>query len=115
MNGDYDPNLQALFNRAEQDFGRDAFTREIVARINHDRRKMLLLWSVTGVVIIICLAFLARPAWTAIDTVSRLLPASMVDIRSEWLASVLSPINSIGAAIALGFLALRKFYRRIFR
>jgi hypothetical protein len=115
MSGDYDPNLQALFIRAEQEFDHDAFTRDVMARINRERRKVLLLWSVTGVVVIICLAFLARPAWMAIDMVSQVLPGSLVDIRSERLASVLSPINNIGAAIALGFLALRKFYRRIFR
>jgi len=83
MSNGRDPNLQALFSQAEQEFDSEAFA--------------------------------AVPLIDAVELATRLLPTSLVEVRTEWLQQLVSPINSVAAAIALGFLGLRKFFRRIFR
>jgi hypothetical protein len=109
-----DPRLQALFARAEQVFDRDAFVRDVMAQIDRRRHRMLLVWGVLSVLSIAGLALLASPVITAIAMASDLLPVSLVDIETQWLQQLLAPINSVAAAIALGVLGLRRFYRWIF-
>jgi len=115
MSNGRDPNLQALFSQAEQEFDSEAFGRDIMARIDRERGRARLLWSGIGVIIFACLAFAAAPLIDAVELATRLLPTSLVEVRTEWLQQLVSPINSVAAAIALGFLGLRKFFRRIFR
>lgn len=115
MNTDYDPRLQALFTQAEQEFDHESFARDIMAHIDRDRRRTLLLWSAVGIVAAACLVLLAVPLMSAVALASSLLPVELVEIESEWMQMLLSPVNSVAAAIALGALALRKFYRTIFR
>ena len=110
-----DPNLQALFNQAEQEFDSEAFGRDIMARIEREQRRAQLLWVGIAAIVFALLVLAAAPLMGAVELASRLLPTSVVDIRTEWLQQLVSPINSVAAAIALGFLGLRMFYRRIFR
>ena len=109
-----DPKLQALFTRATQEFDRDAFARAVMARIDAERRRTLLFWSGLGLAAALILALLASPVFTAIEMATQLLPKSLVEIEAGWLQQLLSPINSIAAAIAVGALAVRKFVRGIF-
>ena len=115
MTSEYDPKLQALFTQAEQALENEEFTGMVMARIDRSRRRTLVLWIVIAGVVITCLALLAAPLMSAFVMVSRLLPAELVAVDSEWLRLLISPINSVAAAIAIGALALRKFYLRIFR
>ena len=115
MTSEYDPKLQALFTQAEEALDNEEFTGNVMARIDRSRRWTLVLWIVVAGVIITCLALLAAPLMAATVLVSRLLPAELVTVDTEWLKLLISPINSVAAAIAIGALALRKFYLRIFR
>lgn len=115
MSNGHDPNLQALFSQAEQEFDSEAFGRDVMARIDRERGRTRLLWVGVAAVVFACLAFATAPLMDAVELATRLLPTSLVDIRTEWLQQIVSPINSVAAAIALGFLGLRKFFRRIFR
>ena len=109
-----DPKLMALFTEAEQVFDRDAFAHKVMARIDAERRRALLLWSGLGAIAIVALGFLAAPVFTALGMATELLPATLIDVETDWLQLLLSPINSVAAAIAVGILAIRKFYRSIF-
>ena len=115
MSIDHDPQLLALFSEAEQSFDREAFTRGVMHRIDRSRRLTVMLWSLAGIIAIACLALLAAPLTTAVGFASSLLPVELVDIETAWLQQLLSPINSVAAAIAVGALLLHRFYRRIFR
>ncbi len=112
MSTERDPQLQALFARAERQFDDDAFTRKLIATINRERRRTVLVWSVIAVIIALVLAVLAAPVFTALSMATQLLPASVVEIETDWLGQLLSPINSVAAIIALGILGIRKFYKR---
>lgn len=109
-----DSELQSLFTRAAQEFDRDAFARDVMARIDAERRRTLLLWSGLGLAAAVVLALLAGPVLTAIEMATQLLPKSLVEIEAGWLQQLLSPINSVAAAIAVGALAVRKIVRGIF-
>ena len=108
-----DPRLHALFETADQASGRDAFVRSVMARVDRERRRLLLVWVVFAVFMIAALALLASPVLTAAGMAMQLLPVSLVDIESEWLRQLLAPINSVAALVAIAVLALRRFFRRI--
>lgn len=109
-----DPRLQALFARAEQVFDREAFVRNVMTQIDRRRHRMLLAWGVLSIFGIAGLALLASPVIAAFAMASDLLPVSLVDIETHWLQQLLAPINSVAAAVALGILGIRRFYRWIF-
>ena len=110
-----DDRLQALFSAAEQELDASTFRSDVMTRIDAQRRRTLLAWSLLSLLAIIVLVAAASPVIEALRLANQLLPASLVDIETDWLRQVASPVNSIAAAIALGALALQKFYRRIFR
>jgi hypothetical protein len=110
-----DPRLQALFAKAEQAFDGEAFVRGVMARIDRGRHRLLLAWATVSIIAIAGLSFLAPPVIEAISMASSLLPVSLVEIETQWLQQLLAPINSVAAAVAIGALGIRKFYRRIFR
>jgi hypothetical protein len=115
MTTSHDLNLQKLFTQAEQDFRGDSFAEDVLKRIDRERRKTLLVWSVLIVLALAGLALLASPVITAIGMATQLLPVSLVEIETEWLRLLLSPINSVAATIALGALGIHKFFRWILR
>jgi hypothetical protein len=58
------------------------------------------------------LALLANPLLATLAMATQLLPMSLVDIETEWLRQLASPINSVAAVIAIGALGIRSFFRR---
>jgi hypothetical protein len=108
-----DPRLQALFAEAEQSLDREAFLRDVMARIDRGRHRLLFAWAGLSIIAIAGLALLASPAIEAVTMASNLLPVSLVDIETRWLQQLLAPINSVAAGIALGALGIRKFFRWI--
>lgn len=114
MNTDRDPNLMALFAQAEQEID-DSFVQDVLRQIDQERRRILIIWSVLGLFIIACLAVLAAPVFSAVNLASQLLPVSLVDIETEWVRQLVSPINSVAAVIAVLVLGIRKFFRSVFR
>ena len=115
MNTEFDPRLQALFDQAEQPFDGHRFLADIMRRVDRQRQRVVLAWSVFGLVALIVFALVASPIFTAVELVGQFLPVSLVEFEAEWLQMLLSPINSIAAAIAIGGLAIAKFFRWIFR
>ena len=115
MTTEFDPRLQALFDEAAQPFDGERFLDDIMRQVDRQRQRAMLGWSLVGIVALIGFAFVASPVFAAVDFVSQFLPVSLVDVETEWLQMLLSPINSVAAAIALGGLLIAKFLRRIFR
>ena len=114
MSTDRDPNLMALFAQAEQDID-DSFEQDLMRQIDQERRRILIIWSGFGLLVFVCLAFLARPVFSAVNMASQLLPVSVVEVETDWVRQLVSPINSVAAIVAVLLLGIRKFFRRIFR
>lgn len=108
-----DPRIQALFAQAEQVFDRDAFLRNVMRRIDRERQRSLLVWTALSIVMIAGLALLAPPVITALEMATNLLPVSLVDIETKWLQLLLAPVNTVAAAIAIGALAIVRFFRKV--
>ena len=53
--------------------------------------------------------------FAAVDFIGQLLPVSLIEVETEWLQMLLSPINSVAAAVAVGGLLIARFFRWIFR
>ncbi len=115
MSTEFDPRLQALFDQAEQPFDGERFLGDIMRKVDKQRHRAILLWSLFGLVVLIGFAFVASPVFAAVDFVSQFLPTSLVDVETEWLQMLLSPVNSIAAAIAVGGLLIVKFFRWVLR
>jgi hypothetical protein len=99
MTTSHDPNLQKLFTQAEQDFRGDSFAEDVLKRIDRERRKTLLVWSVLIVLALAGLALLASPVFTAIGMATQLLPVSLVEIETEWLRLLLSPRSPLAHSV----------------
>jgi uncharacterized membrane protein YhaH (DUF805 family) len=115
MNNDYNPQLQALFEQARETVDCDAFTRRVLESVDRERRRAMLGWSVFGIALLLVLAMLAKPVFGALAMATQLLPVSLIDIESEWLRQLVSPINSVAALIALCALGIHRFFRRFLR
>jgi len=110
-----DPQLQAMFAAAEQEFDASRFRSDVMARIDLQRRRTVILWSLFALVALAVLSTLATPVIEALRMANQVLPVSLVDIETDWLRQVASPVNSVAAAMAVGAVALHRFYRWIFR
>ena len=110
-----DDRLRALFAAAEQEFDAGAFRSGVMARIDAQRRRTVIAWSLLSLVAIVVLIAMATPVIDALRLANQFLPVSLVDVETDWLRQVLSPVNSIAAAIALAAVAVQMFYRKIFR
>lgn len=112
---DRDPKLLALFARAEAELDDAAFAADVMRMIDAQRRRTLLVWLAFVIAALAVFALVATPVITAISMATELLPTSLVNVETDWISKLLAPVNSVAAAIALSALAIRKFYRRVFR
>lgn len=110
-----DDRLQALFAAAEQEFDGSAFRSDVMARIDGQRRRTVVTWSLLSLVAIILLIAMATPFIEALRLANQFLPVSLVDIETDWLRQAVSPVNSVAAAVAVAAVAVQMFYRKIFR
>ena len=113
MNDELDPRLLDLFAAANNEAPSKAFTDRVMQRIERDRRRTMAIWSVIAILGVIVAASLAGPVVTAIGLTSQILPTQLIEIETDWMRQVLSPINSVAAAAAIGIFGILKFWRRI--
>ena len=115
MSSDRDPTLTTLFAQAEQSFDNDAFVADVMREIDRQRRKTLIVWFVLALFLLACFAALATPVIAALGMATQLLPVSLVEIQTDWIRQLVSPINSVAAVVALIVLGIMKLYRRVLR
>lgn len=115
MTTEFDPRLQALFDQAEQPFDGERFLDDIMHKVDRQRLRSMLLWSVVGAAAVLGFFMVASPVFAAVDFISQFLPKSLVEIETEWLQMLVSPINSVAAAIAVGGLLIFRFFRWVLR
>lgn len=115
MTTEFDPRLQALFDKAGRPMDDERFLADVMRRVDRQRRRTMLGWSVVGFLALIGFAFVASPVIAAVDFVGRLLPMSLVEVETEWLQMLVSQVNSVAAAVAVGGLLVVKFFRWVLR
>lgn len=113
MSDERDPLLETLFAEADRELDGGMFLAAVQARADALRRRRL------AVVLVSCLA--AAPAlWLVGASLQQVLGAlgelvshPIADTESLLGAPMLSPLNSVGAAVALSLLALRALFKRL--
>lgn len=114
MTNERDLQLEALFAKAKAELDDTGFRLALMQSIDRERRKTLVVWAAFVAAAAVCVALFAAPLLMALEMATSLLPNSLVSVEAEWLQQLLAPVNSVAAAIAIGFLALRMLYRRLF-
>lgn len=115
MTEERDSTLQSLFAIASKDPADDAFTDNVMARIDRLRRRAVVGWSGVGLALLICAWLVAAPLQGAVPLVTQALPWATVDIDNSQIARVFAPVNSIGGIVVLALLGLRLAYRKLLR
>ena len=114
MTIDRDPALENLFDVARQEILGETFTHQVMSQIDMQRRRTVIGWTCVGLVLAICAWLLAKPIVDLVVLTTQILPRSVIELDGRWPAQLLTPVNSIASLVALGFLGLRMFYRKIF-
>ncbi len=108
-----DPALEALFTSAEQELRDDAFTSAVKRRIDR-RGKRVIAGRLAAVALLVILeVLLESPLQLSLGVAAEILSTTLIPLDDEWLAFVLSPINSIAGLIGLMLIATQHLYRRI--
>ena len=116
MSNEHDPVIQQLFDIARQESPGDAFVAGVMARVNSQRQRVLLVWGFVALVLFAVAAILSGPVTEAVGLLTRLMPQPLVqaDSGNALLTQLLTPLNSVAAVVGLGLLALIFVFRKIF-
>ncbi len=115
MNDERDPMLEALFAQSADTRVEENFTARVMAQVEARRRKVLVA-RVAIVTLIIGLEWLlSSPLQNFVGELTQILSTSLVDVKNDWLASAIAPLNSIAGLIGMLLLSLHVFYRKMVR
>ncbi len=108
-----DPVLEALFDTAKQELRDDTFTEAVERRIG-SRGKRVMAGRVAVLFMLIALeVLLESPLQHSLGVAADVMSTTLIPLESEWLAFVLSPMNSIAGLIGLLLIGTQRLYRKI--
>lgn len=114
MNDELDLNLLAMFDAAKEESLDEGFVNELMAHVDRNRRRGLITWSIIAAGFALIAYLLSGPVAATLQLVGHLLPTSLINIETGWMREILSPVNSVAAAFAIGVLLIRRFWKGIF-
>lgn len=116
MTTDRDPLLQKLFDVANQGLSDDAFIAGVMSKIDALRRRALIAWAATGLLLVLTAWLLTPTMVAAVGLLSKALPQSLVEFDQPvaLIGQALSPLNSVAAIVAISVLVILYAYRKIF-
>jgi len=109
-----DPGLQALFDAAPHASANSEFVAQVMADFDRQRHKIILGWIAAAVLLVPVIWWLTGPVVTTLNLATQLMPDSLIEIETNWLAQIVAPINSVAGVAGLLFLAGWMLYRKIF-
>ncbi|MDP6566239.1 MAG: hypothetical protein QF578_15535 [Alphaproteobacteria bacterium] len=113
MTDDRDPALQALFAEVQQDLPADAFTAQVMSRIDRLNRRRAIAWICAGLVLAPGVWWITGPLQDAVLLLAQGLAVPLIDLENRLLADVVAPLNNVASVFALALLGLRAAYRRV--
>jgi hypothetical protein len=114
MTDDKDPALQTLFAEASQELDDEAFSVQVMEGVRKHKRRAVYYRFGAMLMVLVAVWLLSAPLQEAVGLLSQAVTRSLIDIDNQLLARLLSPVNSVAAALALGLLGTRSIYRKIF-
>lgn len=113
MSEERSPALEHSFRAAEQNLDDDAFVADVMASTSPQRAKLLI--GLAVLVAAIPVAWLvASPANEALLWLTQFFSRPIAGSGEGFTDPAVLPMNSVGAALVLGLLALRAIARRVF-
>jgi hypothetical protein len=113
MNDERDPNLERLFAAADRELADETFVAGVMAKTGGWRTR-------SALVLVVCLLavpaalLVAGPVNETLRWLMQLIEEPLVADAGSGIASrIVLPINSVGAAVVLGVLAVRAIARRL--
>ena len=115
MNDERDPWLDSLFAQADRSVTENGFTAQVMARVEK-RRRNVFIGRIAVVVLIVALELLlSAPLQNVVGAFAQALSTQLIELDSEWLSAVISPLNSIAGLIGVILLGIHFIYRKILR
>ena len=113
MNDARDPQLESLFEAAEEHLVDDGFSSAVQKRMRQRRGRLLLarLAAIAGLVALEVV--LESPIQQSLGIVAEVLNTPLIPVEGEWLAFIAAPINSVAGLLAVLLLGLNYLYRKI--
>ncbi|MDJ0814314.1 MAG: hypothetical protein QNJ23_11335 [Woeseiaceae bacterium] len=113
MTDDRHPGLQALFDAARPPDANSMLVEKVMAKIEQDRRRTMLGWIVAGVVLIPIAWWLSAPVVQIVGLAAQLMPSSLIEVETTWLAQITAPINSVSFVVGMTFLVAWRFFWKL--
>ena len=109
MTDDRNPGLQALFDAARPADADSALVERVMAEIERDRRRTVLGWVAAGLLLVPVGWWLSGPATRIVSLAAQLMPRSLIEVETAWLAALTAPINSVSFLVGMAFLVAWRF------
>ena len=115
MSEQRDPVLDALFAGAEQLPAEDAFTDQVMGRVEH-RRRNVLAGRLSVLLLLIALeVLLEAPVNQSLGALTGMLGTELIDAGESLPATILAPVNSVAGLLGLGLIGLHALFRKLSR
>ncbi len=105
--------LETMFDAADEEFAAEDFASSVVEDVRAHRRRILVGRLAVAALLVVLELALDSPLQHSLGVVGELLGTSLYPIKSEWLAFILAPVNSVAGLIGLILLGMHYFYRKI--
>ena len=113
MTDDRNPGLQALFDAARPTETDKAFVERVMAEIEKGRRRTVFGWIAAGVLLAPVAWWLTGPVMDIVRLATQLMPDSLIEVETTWLAQLAAPINSVGFIAGMVFLVAWRFFWKL--
>lgn len=114
MTTERDPYIESLFQSAEEDFAGEAFTSQVMSAVDNRRRRSIVGWVISGLVLASIAFFLVLILQDAVFMLKQLFPDTIIGVNNPWFAQFLTPVNSLSGVFGLGALGIWAAFRKLF-
>lgn len=113
MTDERDPLLESLFVKAQQDFDDDQFVATCMSGVRRRSRQVIASRVAIAVLIVAFELALDAPLKNSVGALASAMGTSLYEFDNEWLAFLMTPVNSVAGLVGLMLLGLHMLYRRI--
>ena len=85
----------------------------MLAEIEKDRRRTVYGWAIAGLLLAPVAWWLTGPIISLMNLAAELLPDSLIEVETAWLAQLTAPINSVAGVAGLVFLVAFRFFWKL--
>ena len=101
------------FSEADEPLDGTSFSAAVMAKIYGESRRAVAIWAVAILIAAPVLYKLLQLTLEMVAIFTSLLPQELTVVDNAVLADIVSPVNSVGAVIAVAILVFRWIYRRV--